>query len=110
MSLTRTFRTSLALATIGGSALVAMTAAPASAAIVESNCVYGYNASQRWQTATCYDDNSSYWYLRADCERPNGNIIHQNGSAAYGPGEGTSHVQCPLNTWIYDTNIVLVNY
>ncbi|MEV6413191.1 hypothetical protein [Kribbella sp. NPDC051718] len=109
MSLTRTFRTSLALATIGGSALVAMTAIPASAAIV-GNCTYGYNQSQRWESATCYDDNSSYWYLRADCERPNGMITHQNGSAAYGPGSGTSHVQCPLNTSIAGTTIVLVNY
>lgn len=108
MSLTRTFRTSLALATIGGAGLVAMTAAPASAAIV-GNCTYGYNLPL-WETATCYDDNSSYWYLRADCERPNGKIVRQNGSAAYGPGEGTSHVQCPVNTIIAGTTIVLVNY
>lgn len=109
MSLTRTFRTGLALATIGGSALVAMTASPASAAIV-GTCSYGYNASQRWTSATCIDDNSSYWYLRADCERPSGMIGHQNGTAAYGPGTGTSNVQCPVNTWISDTTIVLVNY
>ena len=77
---------------------------------MEANCTYGTGPTPAWSSATCYDDNSSYWYLRADCDRYSGTTIHVNGTAAYGPGIGTSRVKCPANTELADSHIVLVNY
>jgi hypothetical protein len=111
MSLVRAVRAGAALTLLGAAGMVASGAAPAEAAIVPGSCVYGYNMSNNWETATCTDDNSSYWYLRIECDRfidlpP----IFVNGSIVYGPGRGTSHVQCPHNTELGPTTIVLVNY
>lgn len=110
MSLVRMVRAGAVLALLAGAG-VATGAAPAEAAIVPGSCVYGYDLSNNWVTATCDDDNSSYWYLRALCSRFSGlPPVFVNGSIVYGPGRGTSHVQCPADTELGPTTIKLFNY
>ncbi|MBG6135959.1 hypothetical protein [Longispora fulva] len=86
-----------------------MTAQPAAAAVNQANCTYTYNWSVNRVVATCFDDNSSMWYFRADCQRlGDGQILRANGTAAYGPGTSWSAVQCPTNTEVVD--YVVVSY
>src|SRR5689334_8879696 len=76
--------------------LTAVTAQPAAAAVVPSSCSYSYGFTR--VAATCYDTDSTPWYLRIECADTRGRDHQINGTVSY--GSGTSLAQCPVATQV----------